>query len=123
VRVGAQDVRQRHRVDVVALLARHRGAFAIPGHGQRVDRVDRSSGSAQHRDQQTTRCLDRHRDRLLRAVAGRSQHRHQLRKAVQALLDAPLADQRAVLVNQRDVVMALSPVDAAEHRHTYPLTQ
>jgi hypothetical protein len=115
--VGPQDVRQRHRVDVVALLPRHRGAFAIPGHGQRVDRVDRPTGRPQHRHQQPTRSLDRDRDRFLGAVARRGQDRGELPEAVQALLDPPLREELALAVNQRDVVMALGPVDAAVHRH------
>jgi hypothetical protein len=46
VGIGAQNDRQRHRIDVVALLARHRRALPIPSHGQRVDRIGRSSGGA-----------------------------------------------------------------------------
>jgi hypothetical protein len=105
VRVGAQDVRQRHCIDVITLLARQRGAFPIPGHRQRVDRVDRPAAGAQHRDQQSTRRLDRNRDRLLGTVDGRGQHCGERRESVEALLNAPLGDQLAFVVDQRDVVM------------------
>ena len=117
VRVGAQDVRQRHRISMVALFTRHRRAFPVPGHRQRVDRVNRPPGSAQHGDQQPAGGLDRDRDQILRAVTGRGEHRGQLRDSLHALGDPPFGDQCAVAVNQRDVVMPLSPVDAAVHRH------
>ena len=29
----------------------------MPGHRQRIDRIDRPTGGAQHRDQQPARCL------------------------------------------------------------------
>jgi hypothetical protein len=120
MRIGAQDVRQRHRIDMIALLARHRRAFAIASHRQRIDRVDRPAARAEHRDQQPARCLDRDGDRLVSAVAGRGQHRGQLRDTVQALLDTPLAHQLALVVDERDVVMPLGPIDAAVDRHAIP---
>ena len=120
VGVGPQNVRQRHRIGTIALLARHTRASPVPGHRQRVDRIDRPPGGAQHRDQQPARGLDRNRDRIRRAVPGRSEHGGQFREAICALADPPLGDQRAVAVDQRNVVMALGPVDAAIHRHRCP---
>lgn len=78
--IGAQDVGQRHRIDVVALLARYRGPFPIPGHRERVDRVDRATRCPQRRDQKPPRCLDRDRDQRLPAVAHVREHRDELGK-------------------------------------------
>lgn len=64
VGVGAQDVRQGHRINVVGLLARDAVALAITSHRHRVDRVDPPPGLAQVGDPQATRGLDRHRDRI-----------------------------------------------------------
>jgi hypothetical protein len=51
VLVGAQDVGQRHRVGVVGLATAHRVPFAVAGDGHRVDRIDRTPGGPQRRDQ------------------------------------------------------------------------
>jgi hypothetical protein len=67
VRIGAQDVRQRQRIDVSAFLARHRGTLPIPAHGQRVDRIHRPAGRAQHRHQQAG--VDRPRTRSTVIIA------------------------------------------------------
>jgi hypothetical protein len=78
VGVGAQDVGQGHRVDVVGLAAADRVPFPVSGDGHRVDGIDRASGRSQGCNQQSTGRLDRHRDRSVRAVAGIGQQCQQL---------------------------------------------
>jgi hypothetical protein len=69
VGVGAEDVRQRHRVNVVGLLAGDRVALAVAGHGHRVDGEHLAARAAQRRRQQSTRGLDRRRDRNVGVVS------------------------------------------------------
>jgi hypothetical protein len=61
--------------------------------------------------------LDRHRDRIVRAVPGLDQQVQQCGEPGRIVVDPTLGHQGAVLVDQRDVVMVLGPVDPAEHRH------
>jgi hypothetical protein len=68
VGVGAQDVRQGHRVDVVGFLARDAVAFPVARHGHGVDGIDRAAGGAQRGDQQSPGGFDRDRDRFLGAI-------------------------------------------------------
>lgn len=115
VGVGAQDVRQRHRVGVVGLFPRHTVPFPVAGHRHRVDGVNLAAAGTQCRDQQPARGLDRHRDRVLGAVAGLGQHHGQFREPLDGLGDPPLGHQPAFGVDQGDVVLAFCPVDPAEH--------
>jgi hypothetical protein len=50
-------------------------------------------------------------------ISGIGQHRGQFSEPVQTIRDPPLADQPALIVDQRDVVMPFRPVDATVHRH------
>jgi hypothetical protein len=61
--------------------------------------------------------LDRHRDRCLRSVARVGQQLQQRGESGRVVADAALGQQGAILVDQRDVVMVLGPVNPAEHRH------
>jgi len=65
--VELSGFRGRQRIDVIAFLARRRGALPIPGHGHRVDRVHRPAGRAQHRHQQAG--VDRPRTRSTVIIA------------------------------------------------------
>lgn len=69
VHVGAQDVRQHQGVTGVGLFARDAVPVAVAGRGHRVDRVHLPLAGPQHRHQQTTGRLDRHRDRVVFGVA------------------------------------------------------
>ena len=54
---------------------------------------------------------------VVRAVAGLGQQLQQRGEPGRVVADPALGQQRAVLVDQGDVVMVLGPVDPAEHRH------
>jgi hypothetical protein len=116
VGVGAQDVRQRHRVRMIGLRPRDPVPLAIAGHRHRVDRVHRAPGRAQARDEQPARRLDRDRDRVLRGVTRLSQQLKQSPVALGVVADTPLGHQLPGLVHHRHVVVGLRPIDAARDR-------
>jgi hypothetical protein len=58
--VGAQDVGQERRVDPIGLGPSEALPLTVARHGERIDGIDRSAGTAQAGDQQTARRLDRH---------------------------------------------------------------
>jgi hypothetical protein len=85
----------------------------VAGYGHRVDRVDRAPGRAKGGDQQPARCLNGHRNRVLGAVPGLGQQRDEFGEALDGLDDAPPGEELTFMVEQRDVVMPLGPVDPA----------
>jgi len=109
--VGAQDVGQRDGITVVGFLARHRSALPVAGHRHRVDRVDGSTAGPQHRHLRPARSFDRDRDRIVRVIAGLCQHGGQIGESRDRFGDAPLGQQLAVGIYDRDVVMVLGPID------------
>jgi len=58
--------------------------------------------------------------RRVRITASLDQQLQQRSEPGRVVADPPLGQQSAVLVDQRDVVMVLGPVDSAEHRHQDP---
>jgi hypothetical protein len=60
--VDPQNVRERHRVGVVAFGPRDGVALPVSGNCQRIDRLDRAAGGAQTGDQQAAAGLNRDRD-------------------------------------------------------------
>ncbi len=119
VPVGAQHAGQHDCVAVVGLAARDAVPVPVAGHRHRVDRVDLAAGAAQAGGQQPARGLDRHRDRVLGAVAVLGQQAQQLGQPGRVVADPAAGQQRAVPVYQGDVVVVLGPVDAAEHIHKH----
>jgi hypothetical protein len=117
VRVGAQDVRQHHRVEVVGLLARDGLPFAVAGGGHRVDGVDGATGRPEAGNEQAAGGLDRHRYPLAGVVAVLGQQVEQLLQAGRVVADPGPAQELAVAVDHGDVVVVAGPVDPAEHRH------
>jgi hypothetical protein len=67
--------------------------------------------SAAH--QQPPRGLDRDRDQILGAIAGGGEHLRQRAESARVVADALFSQQLSVTVNNRDIVMAFSPVDSA----------
>jgi hypothetical protein len=94
-------------------------AFPVSGHRQRVDRIHRPSSGPQGGDQQATWGFDRHGHRVLDAVAGTGEQFDQLGEPGGIVGNAFLGDQLSVAVDDRDVVVAFRPVDAAEQFHVY----
>ena len=117
VHVGAQDVRQHDRVAVVGFAARDRVPVPVAGHGHRVDGVDPAAGGAQAGGQQPARGLDRHRDRVIGAVAVLGEQAQQRGEPGGVVADAAAGQQLPVPVCQGDVVVVFGPVDPAEHVH------
>ena len=76
--VGAQDAREHDGVAVVGLAARDRVPVTVAGHGHRVDGIHAAPGGAQAGDEQAAWCLDRHRDRVIGAVAVAGEQAQQL---------------------------------------------
>jgi hypothetical protein len=101
---------------MIGLRPRDPVPLAIAGHRHRVDRVHRALGSAQARDEQSARGLDRYRDRILRGVTRLDQQLEQSPVALDVVTDAPLGDQLPGSVHQRHVVVGLRPIDAARDR-------
>jgi hypothetical protein len=85
----------------------------VAGYGHRVDRVDRAAGRAKGGDQQPARCLNGHRNRVLGTVPDLGQQRNEFGEALDGLDDAPPGEELTFMVEQRDVVMPLGPVDPA----------
>ncbi len=117
VQVGAQHVGQDKRVAVVGFLPCHRVPVPVAGHCHRVDGVNLAAGGAQARDQQAARCLDRHRDRVLRGVAVLGQQGQQRGEPGRVVADAAAGQQPPVLVRPGDVMVIFGPVDSAVHVH------
>jgi hypothetical protein len=113
--VGAQDVGQHEGIAGVGLLTRHRVPISVAGHRQWVDRVHVPPRRAQTRNEQAAAGLDGDRDRLLVAVAGIGEQLQQRGEPGRVVADSAFGDQRAVGVDQGDVVMVFGPVDATEH--------
>ena len=101
VGVGAQDVRQHDRVAVVGFAARDRVPVPVAGHGHRVDRVDLPAGGAQAGGQQPARGLDRHRDRVIGAVAVLGEQFQQRGQPGRVVADAAAGQQLAVPASTR----------------------
>jgi len=119
VHVGAQHVGQDERVAVIGFAARDRMPVPVPGYRHRVDRVDRAAGGAQARSQQPAGCLDRYRDRVLGAVAVLGEQTQQGGEPGRVVADPAAGQQLPVPVGQGDVVVALGPVNPAEHVHKH----
>jgi hypothetical protein len=85
----------------------------VAGYGHRVDRVDRAAGRAKGGDQQPARCLNGHRNRVLGTVPDLGQQRDEFGEALDGLDDAPPGEELTFVVEQRDIVMPLGPVDPA----------
>lgn len=115
VHVGAQNVRKNQGVAGVGLLAADAVPVAVTGGGQRVDREDPAAASAQARDQEAVAGLDGHRYRIVWAVAVLSHEVQELVVAGRVVGDTGFGEQSAGVVDEGDVVVALCPVDTAEH--------
>jgi hypothetical protein len=115
VPVGAQDVRQDHRVTRVGFPAGLAIALAVAGHGPWVNREHHEPGSPQRRHEQPFVAFDRDLDcgRLGRMFG---QQLDQLAEAGDVVADPCPGHHRAVVVHDRHVVVALGPVDAARVR-------
>src|SRR5690242_7236402 len=87
--------------------------FPVAGNGHGIDCVDRAPGRAKGGDQQPARCLNGHRNRVLGAVPDLGQQRDEFGEALDGLDDAPPGEELTFMVEQRDVVMPLGPVDPA----------
>jgi hypothetical protein len=114
VGIDAQDVGQRHRIAVVGLRASHRRPLPVTRHGHRIDREHRPPRATQRRHHQPARGFDRHRNRVLGAVASVGEHPGQSGEPGRVVNDAFLGHQLAIAVDDRNVVMPFSPVDSAE---------
>jgi hypothetical protein len=104
VRCWPAQTRHRHRIS----CARRSGDLG-------TDREHFPTCESQAGDQQTATGLDRHRDRIVRAVAGVGQELQQQREPGGVVADAPLGQQRSFRVDQGHVMMIFGPVDAAKH--------
>jgi hypothetical protein len=111
---GAEDIGQDAGVGGIRLGPGDAAAVAIARGSQRVDRVDLPSGCPRARDQQAARRLDRHRYGFLGTVAVAGQQLQQGVEASAVVTDPQLGQLGAVLIDQRDVVVVLGPVDTAE---------
>jgi len=78
-----------------------------------------SAGGAQARSQQPAGCLDRYRDRVLGAVAVLGEQTQQGGEPGRVVADPAAGQQLPVPVGQGDVVVALGPVNPAEHVHKH----
>jgi hypothetical protein len=85
--------------------------------------VDRAAGRAQGSDKQAAVGLDRHRDRVLGGIAMVGEHLQQHREAGGVVVDPPLGQQAAGLVDQGHVVVRLGPVDPAGDPHAGPFVE
>jgi hypothetical protein len=119
VGVGAQNVGQHDRVAVVGLAPGDRVPVPVAGHRHRVDGVDLAAGGAQARGEQPARRLDRHRDRVLGAVAVLGEQAGQRGQPGRVVADPPPRQQLPADVDQGDVVVVFGPVDPAEHLHEF----
>lgn len=113
VHIGAEDVRQDEGVAGVGLLPCDRVAVAVACGGHRVDGVDLALAGAQDRDEQTAGGLDGDRDRGVLGVAVLGKQIQKDLVAGRVVGDVALGQERAVVVDQGDVVRPLGPVNAA----------
>lgn len=113
--IGAQYVGQHHGVEGVRLPARSPIPIAIPRDCERVDREYCTTGGSHAGHQQPGAGFNRDRQGFaVRVVLG--QHSEQSAQSFGVIAD-PLGDQHhACLIDNRQVVMTLGPVDPARHR-------
>jgi hypothetical protein len=76
--------------------------------------VDLPPGGAQAGHQQAARGLDRHRDRVVFGVAVLGEQFQQPGQPGRVVADPLTAQQAAVAVDERDVVVVFGPVDSAK---------
>jgi hypothetical protein len=109
VAVGADQVGQHLGVPSVGLGPGAAVAAAVTADNLGIDRIDLVAGGQQRPDQQAPVSLDPHHD--LRRVLGMGRHqRVQLPHPRQAIRDPPGGQDAAVLVEQAQVMVALTPV-------------
>jgi len=76
-----------------------------------------ASSGAQTGHQQAAAGLNRHRNGIIRAIAGVGQQRNQGGETGRIVADPPLGDQCSLVVDQGDVVVGLGPIDPTKHPH------
>jgi hypothetical protein len=112
VPVGAQNVRQHRGITGIGFAAGLRVPFPVAGHRARVDRIQREPGLGQRDDEQVLVSFERDR-RLGGAAAVLGDQREKISESGRAGIDSGARDERAVLVDQRDVVVRFGPIDPA----------
>ncbi len=115
VHVGTQDVRQDQGVAWVGFFAADAVAVAVASGHEGVDREDTAAAGAQGRHQEAVAGLDGHRYRGFGAVAVCGEEGQEFVVAGRVVGDTGFGEQSAGFVDEGDVVVALCPVDAAEH--------
>lgn len=112
VQVGAQHIRQRRGVGRVRLGSRLPMPLAIAGQRLGIDRIDREVSRRQSGDEQVLVGLNRHRCQF-RAAAVLGDQRQQRGEPRQIGAHPLPSHDHAAFVDQRNVMMGLSPVDSA----------
>ena len=110
-------MREHERIAGVGLAPGDAVPIPVTRHRQRVDREHRPAGRTQRGDEQTAAGLYRHGNQLFAVVAVLGQHAEQLGEAGHVVTDPQLRQRLALVINQRDVVVIVGPVDPAEHSH------
>lgn len=87
----------------------------IAGDCQRVDREDWPAGGPQAGDEEPARCLDRHGDRGVLAIAMFSQQGRELGEPRRVVTDPHFGELLSPGLNQGYVVVAFGPVHPTEH--------
>jgi len=116
VSVGAQNVGQHGGVAGIGLPACLAVSLPITRDRPRIDRVDGEPGTGQRHDQQVLVGLDRNRC-VRRSAAVLGDQLHDGSKASDVGADPCSGDDLAVVVDQRDVMVGLGPVDSAADTH------
>jgi hypothetical protein len=116
VQVRAQDVREHRSIARVGFAPGLAGPFSITGHRPRVDRMHREPSLHRCDDKQVLVSFDRDRRVLDAATVFGNQRKHGAESGY-AGIDPSTGYQRAVIVDQRDVVMRLRPIDPARQFH------
>ena len=118
VHVGPQDVRQHQCIAGIGLAPSATMAVSISRGRQRIDRQDRPAAGDQRCDQQALGGLDRHRHLTSGARPELGERLQELAEALYVVADSQLCDHGAVVVDDRNIVVIVGPVDPAEHALT-----
>jgi hypothetical protein len=94
-------------------------AFPVAVDSERVDRVDRAAGREEGGDEQAAVGLDRDRDRLVGGVAVVGEQSEQGAVSGEVVSQRSLGHDPSGVVDERDVVVGLRPVDAAGDVHLF----
>jgi len=117
--VGAHNVGKDHRISMVRLSPCDAVAPPVARHRQRIDRIHGSPRGPQAGHQKPAAGFDRRRDRFGGRVPMFGEQLQQHPQSRSVITDAPLDEQLAAIIDHRDVMVILRPIDPTKYGHIH----